>query len=187
MVDRIRERTLEAAAMLVQEGAADRLTLEAVAGAADLDLAEVRARFPAEADLVIAVARHAYTAFLRKVTAAVGDDDEPGAYVRGYVTASFDDGPEAENFAAVVAALFRTGPIGPETLSSVSQHQRDVDRAVASDGIDPIAAHIIRLAVDGFFMGDVFGWNHFSPTERSAILARLLAMTRQSSAAETAA
>lgn len=177
--DPIRERALEAAAMLVQEGAALRLSLPAVAEAAGLDLDAVTARFPAEADLVVAVARHTYTAFLMKVTDAVGDDDDAGAYVRGYVKASSGDGPEAENFAAVVAALFRTGPVGPETLTSVAAFQRDVDQAVASDGIDPTLAHVIRLAVDGLFMGDVFGWNHFGAAERAAILARLVAMTHE--------
>lgn len=170
------EQALEAAALLIQEGAADRLTLENVAEAASLSIDEIESRWPTVELLVAAVGARAYETYLQRVDDAMGVDETPGAFVRGYLEATFPSDRERDNFVAVVATLFRSAPIGDHALDPVRLKQRDIDIALTEDGIDPIIARILRYAIDGLYLSDVFGLTTLSADERTALYARMRAL-----------
>jgi hypothetical protein len=79
----------------------------------------------------------------------------------------------------VVAGLFRSVPVDETLVSAVRALQREVDVAIAADGVDPVVAQIVRLAVDGLYIGDVFKWVDLSAEERGAVLGRLRRMTEE--------
>lgn len=175
----LRERLMEAAVLLVQEGAADRLTLECVASAADVSREEAVRIFPTVGALATAVAARGYETHKAMIMEAMGDDDAPGAYLRGYVASAFPpDGSGKANFAPILASILRTGPFDFEGLTATRRHHADEDAAIVDDGIEPVLARIIRFAVDGLYMNDVFGMCELSAEDRRAILDRLQAMTR---------
>lgn len=177
-MDALGEQALEAAALLIQEGAADRLSAETIAAASGLSVAEITARWPTTEDLVAAVAVKAYATFRREIDNAVGTDEAPGAFLRGYLEASFPTDPERDNFIALVTTLFMSAPLRHDTFAPVRAAQRDIDTALTADGLDPVMARILRFAIDGLYLSDVFSVTALSPQERVEVLSRLAALSR---------
>lgn len=171
------DQALEAAALLIQEGFADRLTLERVADASDLPLTEVERRWPTVEHLVAAVGTRAYQTHVKNIADAIGPDETPGAFLRGYLEATFPTDRERDNFALLVATLFRSAPVGETVLGPVRAKQRDIEVAIAEDGLDPVMARILRYAIDGLYMSDVFGLNSLTPEERHAVCTRIKSLT----------
>lgn len=172
-MDGVTDRALEAAAFVIQEGAADRLTLEGVAEAADLPAEAVTARWPTVGHLVRAVVERGYATKMARIAAAMGDDESPGAYTRAYIEGSFPSDRESYDFVDLAASLFRSGPIEPETFAAIRARQAEIKAALAADGLEPATANMVRFAVDGLFMNEVFGIAVLSETERSQLLAKL--------------
>jgi hypothetical protein len=48
---------------------------------------------------------------------------------------------------------------------------------LSDDGIDPVVATIVRLAVDGLWMSDLFGVDPMDENMRTQVLDRLRALT----------
>jgi hypothetical protein len=59
--------------------------------------------------------------------------------------------------------------------------------ALDADGIDPVMAHIVRLAADGLWFNRVFGLSPIPPEGRTEIAERLVALATRSRAAAAAA
>ena len=187
MPDRaIREIAIDAACLLVQEGKAASLSMTEVARAIDVDEPQLQAAFPTLEDLIIAVADRTYTTFLAQVDAEVGQDESDGAYTRAYVRASMQSA-ERDGFGALVAALLGSAPYRPHMTDGIRDQEATVRCALEADGIDPVLAHIVRLAADGLWFSDVFGLTPVPRHRRAEIAERLEALaarTRTAAAAD---
>lgn len=53
-----------------------------------------------------------------------------------------------------------------------------MQRAVEDDGLDPVLATVVRLAVDGLWLSENFNLARFEPGLRAAVIARLVAWTQ---------
>lgn len=169
----VAEQALEAAALLIQEGAADRLTLENVAAASELPMSEIEQRWPTVEDFVVAVGERAYGTYLKNIADAMGADESPGAFLRAYAEASFPTDRERDNFVMLVTTLFQSAPLRADTFDPVRAKQREIDCALTSDGLDPVMARILRYALDGLYFSDVFGLTPLTADERAEMLTRI--------------
>ena len=69
----------------------------------------------------------------------------------------------------------------PEQVARYADRQRDWQAQIAADVADPLLAHIVRLAVDGIWMNEAFGIEPLDPVTRTAVIERLLTLTRETS------
>ena len=173
--DKAREYILDAAGHLVQESGAEALTLPAIAAAADLDLDTVEAAFPTMDDLFAALLQRMFDTFVAQVEATMGRDEAPGAWARAYVAASFPPG-EDNKFTEIAAALLSSTLYKPELIQPLRDRQPDLNSAMFSDGIDPLDAAIVRLAVDGLWVNHMFRIEAVPKDMERQVLARLSAM-----------
>lgn len=184
MPDRaLREIAIDAACLLVQEGEAASLSLADVARAIDVDEQRLQAVFASLEDLIVAVADRTYATFLTQVDAEVGQDESEGAYTRAYVRASLQSD---EGFEELVAALLASAPYRPYMVAGIRDQEATVRCALEADGIDPVMAHIVRLAADGLWFNRVFGLSPIPRERRAEIAERLEALAVRSRAAAAA-
>ena len=176
--DAIEAVVLEAAALLVREEGAEAISIEVLAAATELDEGAIRAVYPDIEELTKAAVGRIYASVLGDVADAVGDDDEPGAFTRGYVRVADPDRPDRDDFARLVAALLGSSPYRPEFAESVRAEQATLRAAFDNDGIDPVSASIIRLAVYGLWLNDLFRIEPVTPERRREVIARLVEMAR---------
>ncbi|MBB4303092.1 AcrR family transcriptional regulator [Rhodobium orientis] len=173
--DKAREYILDAAAHLVQEGGAEALSLPAIAAAADLDLGTVEAVFPTMDDLFSALIQRMFDTFVAQVETTMGRDEAPGGWARAYVAASFPPG-EDNKFSEIAAALLSSTLYKPELIQPLRDRQPDLQSAMFSDGIDPLDAAILRLAVDGLWVNRMFRIDAVPREMERQVLDRLTAM-----------
>jgi Tetracyclin repressor-like, C-terminal domain len=64
----------------------------------------------------------------------------------------------------------------PNKLEPLREQNRRWQRRVEADGLDPVEATIVRLAVEGLWLGEAFGTNRLEPGMRRRVIDRLLAM-----------
>ncbi|GAA2451589.1 TetR/AcrR family transcriptional regulator [Actinomadura vinacea] len=77
----------------------------------------------------------------------------PGAFTRAWLDATIPDTDvPAGAHADLVAVALLAGPSGgPETLESLRRCYQVWQDRLAGDGLDPATAHLVRLAVDGWW------------------------------------
>lgn len=174
--DATRSIVLETAVILVQEGRAPPLSTGLVAEAADLEPHRVEALFPDTQSLLEAILERAFKTFVSRIEAKMGEDDTPGAWTRAYVRASVLADPGEEDFTRIAAALLASAPFRQDLVESIRADQQLLRAAFRNDGIDPVVAHAVQMAVDGIWMNRMFSLVEFELEERRAIADHLIAL-----------
>lgn len=177
-----REFVLEAAALLVQEGGAEVLSHDAVAEAAGLAVERVLRLFPTIEALVIAMADRLSAAFLEAVSAACGEDDSPGAWLRAYVRVGFELDEEA-GMSRLARALLASVTYRPHMLDAAREREVEIQHLIAASGIPPERATVVRAAMEGIFFSRIFGIELVPPGAREAVERELAALTWPEAAA----
>ncbi len=147
---RAREVILDAAVILVEEAAIDTLSLEQLADATGLPLTDVHYHFPNMEDLVRAMVWQLFDAFVGRIETALGDDEAPGAWTRAYVRGAFPE--DGTDFTRLASVLLQSTRYRPELHDAVRQKQEELHCVMLRDGIDPLRAAVIKLAVDGLWL-----------------------------------
>jgi AcrR family transcriptional regulator len=175
-----RDRILDAAESIVIRSGVSKLTLDAAAAEAGLSKGGVLYHFGTRDALVSAMVERLVEAFDADLAEESAADAaiEPiaaGRYVRSYVRATVRPSRTAEDLrreragAAVLAAM----ACEPQLLEPL---RRSFDRwqdRLADDGVDPVRATVARLAADGLWLVDLFGFAPLSEPLRSQVAAYL--------------
>src|ERR671917_2151544 len=172
-----RDEILLAAERVVGEGGVSGLTLEAVAREAGVSKGGLLYHFPSKEALIGGMIGRLIEGFeaalgreLRKDRGAGG-----GRWTRAYARASF---AEDRWYLQVSAGLLAGVAEDPALLDPLRRGFQDGQRWAQRDGIDPAVATLVRLAADGLFFAEVFG---FAPPEgrlRERVLEALLSLTK---------
>lgn len=173
-----RAAILDAASRVVRRDGADALTLDAVAREAGVSKGGLLYHFPTKDALVAGIVANYVDAFDAEVARrAAAAPDRPGRWLRAYVDASFDDpiGPDATAAMGLLAAA----AINPSLLDPVRASEAEWRRRLERDGIDPVRAAVVRLAVDGLTFAELFGLPPLDPDRRRQLRAELLRMTEE--------
>jgi AcrR family transcriptional regulator len=161
----------------VAEGGVSGMTLEAVAREADVSKGGLLYHFPSKEALISGMIRRLIEGFrdaLGRELAREGGSTS-GRWSRAYVRASF---AEDRWYLEVGAGLLAAVAEDPALLDPLRRGFEDGQRWAERDGIDPSVGTLVRLAADGLFFAEVFG---FAPPEgrlRERVLEALLSLTK---------
>ena len=177
-----REFILESAAMLVQEGGADRLTLDDVGAAAGLTPSAMRDHFPDLESLVTAMVDRLISSFHDAVEEACGDDESPGSWLRAYVRTGFERDGDGD-VSRVARALLSSTHYRPQFVESVREREVEIQDWINRSGIAPERGIVIRAAMEGIFLCRMLGIELIPADLREIVEAELVALTYPGNAA----
>lgn len=176
-----RTELLEAAYRILLRDGPDRLTLDAVVRETGRSKGGVLYHFPTKDALIagmVGLVLDRFDAEVEREWRAAGDDT-PGAWLRAYVAASAKPDLDAP---AVGSGLLAVVAANPGLLDLVRENAARVQARLEADGVDPVTASIVRLAVDSITMEELFGITVLTPEVRAGVLANLIALTRKDTA-----
>lgn len=165
-----RQRILSAAEDVVLRDGVGRLTLDATAAEAGLSKGGVLYHFPTRDALVAGMIERLVGDFVHDIEEAAKGASGPGSFTRAYVEATVEPGslePDRDN--RLGAALIAAIAAEPSLLRPLQLAFDDWQRQLDADGIDPVRATVVRLAVDGLWLSELFGLAPPSAARRRAV------------------
>lgn len=146
---------MEAANRIVQREGVARLTIEAVAREASLSKGGVLYHFPSKDALIEGMITFHLEVFADDLQQALEQEGRgAGRWLRAYIRASVNTPLEESDAMTGLMAAAATNLRLLDTLrSSFVEYQEQAER----DGLPPALATILRLAVDGLWLADLFG------------------------------
>jgi AcrR family transcriptional regulator len=170
-----RDAILDAAARIVTEQGASRMTLEAVAEEAGVSKGGLLYHFPNKDALIQSMVQHMADEYTARIWAEYEKDDfgtNQGRWLRALIKATFTS-THLELSAGLMAAVL----LNPELLEPNRQSYEKRQTLIEQDGIDPVLANIIRLAVDGLWFSELLGFAPPGEPLRTQIMEGLLSLT----------
>lgn len=174
-----RTAILDAADAIVADQGVASLTFDEISKVAGISRGGVLYHFSSKEALTEAMVQRFIERFDVAVADAAGRDPEPvGRHTRAYLLATLGEPPLTGDLfdkanGAITAALANY----PERLEPVRQQSARSQSFIERDTIDPILATIIRLAIDGLWLGENFNLVQFDPALKAQIGERLIAWT----------
>lgn len=167
-----RRALLEAANRIVRRHGAQHLTLELTAREAGVSKGALLYHFPEKEALIKGMIADYLEHFSAQLNAAAQKDggQAAGRWTRSYLRTTCDDDGKAPR---MNSGLLAAAAIDPSLLIPLQKGFADWVDQLTQDGIDPVTAMIIRLAVDGLWMIELFDLAAPDPAMRSKILAAL--------------
>jgi AcrR family transcriptional regulator len=167
-------RILDAAGKVILANGAESLTLEAVARQAGLSKGGLLYHFPTKRKLI--------EGMIARLIARVDDALEEellksgGDYVMAYIHASLRADAESNKISsALVAAMANE----PDLIKPLQARFAKMQREIAAAAISPEIGTVIRLALDGLWMSDLFGFAPPSSELREKMSAVLLTLNQR--------
>lgn len=175
-----RERILDAAEAVVENGGVSRLTLDAVAAEAGVSKGGILYHFAGKEQLTVAMIARFTERFDRAVEGLAGEDEaDLGRTTRAYVRATLGEAPATgPNFDHACASITAALAAFPEHLAMVREQSARWQARIERDRLDPVFATILRLAIDGLWLGENFNLMRLEPAMRTAVSERLLQWSR---------
>lgn len=175
-----RSQLLDAADAVVAEQGVRALTLDAVAARSGVSKGGLLYHFRTKEDLAAAMIERSIDWFDDALVEARADDAEAkGRFTRAYVKASLGQTPlTGAGFDNLCAAITTALLTFPERLGPVQDQGARTQADIERDGLDPVVATIIRLAIDGLWLSENFNLMRFDPAMKAKVAARLLEWTR---------
>ena len=174
-----REKILQAAGQVVVDRGVDALTLDAVAKQADVSKGGLLYHFPNKNALIVNLGEQLLQNFEAALQSEFEQDDEPstpGHWLRAYVRATERMSKESLALFARLSSILVEMP--PDLLQSVEAYEQRCQQHLEADGIDPVQATIIQLAIDGLWFSEVFQLITPHEERRTQVVETLLSMTR---------
>lgn len=174
-----RAHILKAAAEFVHHHEFNALTLDAVAEQAGISKGGLLYHFPSKEALYQGLAEHIFEEFVQQIDVkAKLDAVEKGKWSRSLIHTSVAD---LDQNSELNVGLYAASMLNPELTSKISSSYRDIQEKIEADGIDPVKATLIRLAVDGLYYSEMFNIAPIDEQMRQDVIKRLLEMTTEES------
>lgn len=178
-VAHVRDRLLDAAEQVVARDGVNNLTLSSVAATAGVSKGGLLYHFPSKSALITAIVERMATRCEGDHTAAENADPNPiGRFTRAYVTArTSNECTEQEE--GICTALLAAAGTDPQYLEPFRKRHEAWQQRLEHDGIDATVATIIRLAMDGYCLGEMLGMPVPQGELRQRVFDKLVEMTKQ--------
>jgi AcrR family transcriptional regulator len=154
-----RARILCAAEDLVIRDGVSKLTLDAAAHEAGVSKGGILYHFPGRAALVSAMVERFVVSFDADLARYGALDGKPGDFTRAYLKSTLapteQSGDPRER--RLGGALLAGVASDPELLAPLRDRFDAWQAAVSDDGLPPEIATVVRLAVDGLWLSELFG------------------------------
>jgi AcrR family transcriptional regulator len=179
---RTRDTLIQAANQVLVRDGINHLTLEAVAQVAGVSKGGLLYHFPNKEALVEGMIDHYLSQFENRLDAYLQQygENKPGGWLRAYIHATFDtDADETAVSAGLLAAI----AVNPDLLKPMQARYDTWQARIEDDaGADRALATIIRLALDGLWMSDLFGLAKPDAALRQQLLSTLLNLSKETNA-----
>jgi AcrR family transcriptional regulator len=163
--------------ILIEQGL-EALTLDAVAQKAGVSKGGLLYHFPNKDALILGLVNHLTQEFEAMLQEEFQQDDAPGTpgqWTRAYVRAALRFNRQAM---LIIGSLSTAVARNPDLLKTACNHEKLVKERLLADGIDPVRATIIVLAMDGLWFSDSLALPLEDPM-RSQVIEMLLDMSRK--------
>jgi AcrR family transcriptional regulator len=178
-VAHIRDRLLDAAEQVVARDGVNNLTLSSVAATAGVSKGGLLYHFPSKSALITAIVERMATRCEGDHTTAESADANPvGRFTRAYVTTRMNN-ECTEQEEGICTALLAAAGTDPQYLEPFRKRHEAWQQRLEHDGIDATVATIIRLAMDGYCLGEMLGMPVPQGELRQRVFDKLLEMTKQ--------
>ncbi len=173
-----REKMLLAAAELIVKHGADALTLDAVAANAGISKGGLLHHFPTKDALIHGMLDHLTQRFLDKQAQLLARETPgtPGRWLRAYIDMTFTDDEAPDVFDQALAHLV---VIDPDLRPMLQEKFRYLGECARDDGLPPGQAELIRIACDGYWLGNILGMSDLDAAQRAQLRDTLHALTHQ--------
>ncbi|GAP12688.1 transcriptional regulator, TetR family [Longilinea arvoryzae] len=166
---------LDAANRIVQKYGVEHLTLELTAEEAGISKGGLLYHFPTKEALIKGMIQDYLERFTTEFNATAQEEalSSTGRWTRAYLKTTYEDNQRNPSMSSGLLAAVATNPA---LLSPMQQTFGEWVELLEKDGIDPTRAQIIRLAVDGLWMVELFGLAPPDPEMRKKVFEALNAM-----------
>ncbi|WP_411841911.1 TetR/AcrR family transcriptional regulator [Salinicoccus sp. HZC-1] len=167
-----RDMLLEAAISIITEKGSDYLTLDAVAERAHVSKGGLLYHFKNKDALIRGLVEYANEKYHQNISYHYNkDEEETGRWTRAFINATKENRDENSS---VTSSMLAAQGINPRLLQPLQDSYQEWQENIKNDGIDSIDATIIRLAIDGLWLSEVFGLDALDEPTRTQVMARLL-------------
>lgn len=176
-----RDTLLRAASQVIISNGIEALTLNAVAQQAEVSKGGLLYHFPNKNALIVGLGEQLIRDFELTLQAEFDQDTQPGApgqWIRAYVRSTLRTSERSLALIARLSSVLSEMPV--ELLQSVKAYEARWYERLESDGLDPIQATIIQLAVDGIWFSKVFQMATPNKERIAQVVERLLLMAQAS-------
>ena len=176
-----RDKILRAAGQVVMGQGIDSLTLDAVAKQAEISKGGLLYHFPNKNVLIVGLGDQLLRDFDTALQQEFEQDEAPGTsgqWVRAYVRST--EKMSQESLALFARLSSKLVEMPPELFQSVKAFEEQLYERLETDGLDPVQATIIQLAIDGLWFSEAFQMVAPNQERRSQVVETLLEMTRVS-------
>jgi len=172
-------KILDAAETVVVRDGVRSLTLDAVAEQSGISKGGILYHYRTKEDLAAAMVERSSAWFDDAVAdAGRGDSIATGRFTRAYVRTSLGMTPlTGAGFDSLCSSITTALLSFPDKLKPVVEQGNRTQRQIEADGLDPVLATIIRLAVDGLWLSENFNLMRFDAGLKAAVAERLLQWT----------
>lgn len=174
-----RERILTASEDVVLSEGVARLTLEKAAARAGVSKGGVLYHFPSRSALVSAMVSRLADWFDEALAARrAASQSDRGAYARAYVEDTFApaDAEAAQRGQRLGAAVLAAMASEPELLTPLREAFARWQVEIETDAADPVLGTIARLATDGLWLSELFGFAPLDDDLRRRVREALIRM-----------
>jgi AcrR family transcriptional regulator len=175
-----RHRLLDAAERIVAREGMRALTFDSLAIEADAAKGTVLYHFDSKDELSAALIERFVSRFDVAWSDVIAtDDDKVGRNTRAYIAATHGIEPlTGKHFDSVNGAVTAALAHSPRHLEPVRRQGKRHQVAIEDDGLDPVQATIVRLAVDGLWFTESLGLMCYDRKLKKAVLDRLHSWTK---------
>ncbi|MBX3584737.1 MAG: TetR family transcriptional regulator [Rhizobiaceae bacterium] len=180
MVRDTKGKIIASAANVAVTRGVQNMTMDAVAEEAGISKGAVFYHFDSKHDLLLSMVQALTDVTDSTIADVQSKDTEPGSWLRGFLKASLTNTTEDLGPVGRLSVAFLTAAANDTSLlEPMNRRQPAWREAINQSGLDPVQAQIIRLAADGLWINDVMGVPVLDAAERTAVIERLQAMTRE--------
>lgn len=174
-----RQLILDTAKQIILDHDFHALTLDAVAKQAGISKGGLLYHFPNKDALIKGLVAYIFEEVCVNFHKyAENDSNKKGKWTRAFIEASKHD---LEHNAALNIGVFVASLLDPEVSKNISDGYQSILARLEQDGINPLTATIIRLALDGLYYSQML---HIAPLDKerqNEVIQQLVRMTREDS------
>lgn len=172
-----RQKIVDAAATTMQAGGYAGFSLDAVARAAGVSKGGLLHHYPTKEALIEALLGQLFATFAARVEAyAAQEPKQPGQWLRAYVRATYEDDPPPLDISAMLLSAINEQP---RLLRVLQEDARHWQQRLASDGVAPARATVVRQAADAYWSERLIGAAPVTEAEREAVRNELFALIEE--------